>query len=132
MGSLHVPNKITRATVKALTSYGVNQLDIAAYIGISDETLRKHYEKEIKKGAIEANAKVAAALFSKAVDQNDVTAQIFWLKTRGRWKERTEPSVMNLVIKEDLRTNTTDPIEAAKIYQQIMQRGKNERNSTSE
>ena len=30
--------------------------------------------------------KVANRLFNKAVEQDDLSAQIFWLKTRGRWR----------------------------------------------
>jgi hypothetical protein len=34
----------------------------------------------------EANATVSASLFRKATGGN-VTAQIFWMKTRGHWRE---------------------------------------------
>ena len=37
-------------------------------------------------GAIKANAQVAGFLFAAAKGGN-VTAQIFWLKARARWKE---------------------------------------------
>lgn len=40
---------------------------------------------ELVQAAMEANAKVAGALFNNAVRNNDVAAQIFWLKTRARW-----------------------------------------------
>ena len=33
-----------------------------------------------------ANAQIANKLFHKAVNQDDLQAQIFWLKTRGRWR----------------------------------------------
>src|SRR4051794_14506258 len=37
-------------------------------------------------GAVKANAQVAGFIFAAAKGGN-VTAQIFWLKTRARWKE---------------------------------------------
>jgi len=33
-----------------------------------------------------ANANVAKRLYNKAVAQDDLSAQIFWLKTRARWR----------------------------------------------
>jgi|RhiMethySRZTD1v2_1073278.scaffolds.fasta_scaffold1423914_2 hypothetical protein len=41
---------------------------------------------ELDLGSTKANAQVAGFLFSAAKSGN-VTAQIFWLKTRARWKE---------------------------------------------
>lgn len=41
---------------------------------------------ELDLGATKANAQVAGFLFAAAKGGN-VTAQIFWLKTRARWKE---------------------------------------------
>ena len=55
-------------------------------IGVSGKTLRKHYRKELDLAAIKANADVAGFLFNSAKKGN-VTAQIFWLKTRAGWKE---------------------------------------------
>ncbi len=84
----HVPSEKTRAEVSALTSFGNTQEQIAAHIGISADTLFKYYKEELENSVVRANAKVAAKLFRKAVDQDDLSAQIFWLKTRARWRER--------------------------------------------
>ena len=48
--------------------------------------LRKHYRDELDLGETKANAQVAGFLFNSARSGN-VTAQIFWLKTRARWRE---------------------------------------------
>jgi hypothetical protein len=48
--------------------------------------LRKHYRTELDFGGVKANAQVAGFLFSSAKNGN-VSAQIFWLKTRARWRE---------------------------------------------
>ena len=60
--------------------------DIAAVLGVDPKTLRKHYREELDFGETKANAQVAGFLFNSARNGN-VTAQIFWLKTRAQWKE---------------------------------------------
>lgn len=79
-----------RRTVKAMAAYGIPQLDIAAAIGCTAPTLRKHFWREIETAATEANARVAEALFKKATDgtgKESVTAAIFWLKCRAGWRD---------------------------------------------
>jgi hypothetical protein len=62
---------------------------IARVVGIDAKTLRKHYREELDTGQIKATAKVAESLFRKATSDGSqsVTAAIFWLKTRGGWRE---------------------------------------------
>ena len=84
----HVPTNETRNTVSMLVAFGIPQVHIAAKLGISDETLSKHYREELDNGLHDANAEVANRLYAKAVYQDELQAQIFWLKTRGRWRER--------------------------------------------
>jgi hypothetical protein len=74
-----------------MAGYGVAEADIAEVIGIDPKTLRKHYRHELDLGHVKANVKVAENLFRKATgeDRESVTAAIFWLKTRARWKETT-------------------------------------------
>ena len=54
-------------------------------VGINPKTLRKYYREELDLGETKANAQVAGFLFNAAKNGN-LTAQIFWLKTRARWK----------------------------------------------
>lgn len=82
----HEPSAESRAQVSALTSFGNTQEEVALYLGICVDTLAKYYRYELDTAAIRANAMVARKLFSKAVDQDDLSAQIFWLKTRGKWR----------------------------------------------
>jgi hypothetical protein len=74
-----------------MAGYGVPEADIARVVGIDPKTLRKHYRDELDTGHIKATAKVAEFLFRKATTEGSqaVTAAIFWLKTRGGWKETT-------------------------------------------
>jgi len=105
----HVPNEKTRAEVSALTSFGNTQDQIASHIGISVDTLYRHYKEELENSVVRANAKVAAKLFRKAVDQDDLGAQIFWLKTRARWRERDhDDKQMGETLVEKLLNKLTD------------------------
>ena len=54
-------------------------------VGINPKKLRKYYREELDLGETKANAQVAGFLFNAAKNGN-LTAQIFWLKTRARWK----------------------------------------------
>jgi thiamine pyrophosphate-dependent acetolactate synthase large subunit-like protein len=82
----HIPTDLTRAEVSALRSFGIKHDDIAKYIGIDPTTLVKYYQYELDTAVTKANAQVAQRLFNKATQQDDLQAQIFWLKTRGRWR----------------------------------------------
>ena len=69
-----------------MAAYGIPETDISRVVGIDPKTLRKCYRDELDLGETKANAQVAGFLFSAAKGGN-VTAQIFWLKTRARWRE---------------------------------------------
>ena len=85
----HQPDDVQRRQVEALAGYGVPEAEIAGLVGIDAKTLRKHYRHELDHGHTKANAKVAENLYRKATGEGreSVTAAIFWLKTRARWKE---------------------------------------------
>jgi|KBSMisStaDraftv2_1062788.scaffolds.fasta_scaffold212045_2 hypothetical protein len=82
----HRPDPAQRRQVEALAAYGIPEADISGVVGIDPKTLRKHYRDELDLGETKANAQVAGFLFSAAKNGN-VTAQIFWLKTRAKWRE---------------------------------------------
>ena len=87
MRKSHEPTAETRSNVKALASVGTTQEHIAIYLDIDVKTLRKHYRRELDTALILANSNVAKSLYKNANDGN-VTAQIFWLKTKGGWSEK--------------------------------------------
>jgi hypothetical protein len=68
---------------------GIQHPIIARAMGIHENTLRKFYRDELEIGLARANGAMAAALFATGINGN-VTAQIFWLKTRARWKETAQ------------------------------------------
>jgi hypothetical protein len=81
------PSPEERLMVKTMAAMGANHEYIAARIGIrSPKTLRKHFREEIDFGAAEANLVVSQSLHKKARD-GDVTAGIFWMKSRAGWRD---------------------------------------------
>ena len=82
----HRPDPSQRRQVEALAAYGIPEVDISGVVGIDPKTLRKCYREELDFGETKANAQVAGFLFNSAKNGN-VTAQIFWLKTRAKWRE---------------------------------------------
>ncbi|WP_206072751.1 hypothetical protein [Mesorhizobium temperatum] len=106
----HAADAFHRRQVEALAGYGVPEPDIAGMIGIDPKTLRKHYRYELDQGHTKANAKVAENLFRKATGEGReaVTAAIFWLKSRARWKER--------VVTE----HTSEPLQAITKIERIV------------
>ena len=72
-----------------MAGYGVPEHAISRVLAIDPKTLRKHYRDELDTGQVKATAKVAESLFRKATSDGSqsVTAAIFWLKTRGGWRE---------------------------------------------
>jgi len=80
--------------VMSMSGYGITQADIATVLEIHPKTLRLYYRRELDTGAIEANARVAQALFKNATVNENVTAQIWWTKTRMGWREpRTDIAI---------------------------------------
>jgi hypothetical protein len=77
-----------RRLVRAMAGSGVRRDDIAAHLGIDPKTLRKHFRRELDRGAVEANANVAQSLFNMATQGNNVAAAIFWMKARAGWREK--------------------------------------------
>src|SRR4030081_1625961 len=82
----HKADPAQRRQVEAMAAYGIPEIDISRVMHVDPKTLRKHYREELDLGESKANAQVAGFLFSAAKNGN-VTAQIFWLKTRARWPE---------------------------------------------
>jgi hypothetical protein len=72
-----------------MVAFGINHDQIAAIIGISDETLRKYYRDALDHGKAKAIEEVANSLYDVAV-AGDVPAQKFFLSARGGWAEKQQ------------------------------------------
>jgi hypothetical protein len=77
--------------VEAMAGYGLPAKDIAVVLDTEVWILERDYRKELKAGAIKANAKVAESLFRRATGEGReaVVAAIFWMKTRAGWRGTT-------------------------------------------
>lgn len=76
------------AKIKLYAGLGSTQEQIAAMIGKSVDTLKKHESvcKALDEGKAETIAKVAGSLVRKALN-GDTASAIFYLKTQAGWKE---------------------------------------------
>lgn len=86
----HVPTQYTRRQVELMSAYGIPRPSIANIIGISLGTLEARYDDELVHGPQRATIQVAHRLFDTATrgeGKEALTAMIFWLKTRGGWRE---------------------------------------------
>lgn len=107
-GQKHEPNDVQRNTVMMHTLLGTPKQQIAKLIGIALPTLKKQYKEELELGQSKANATVAGKLYNKAVNSNDTTAQIFWLKTQAGWNEQQN-------IKWEADPNANTPVNRVQI-----------------
>src|ERR1700730_1375034 len=82
-----VVNDAMREKVRHLAGVGVRQDDIAKIIGCAPKTMRERLRDELDRGVVEANATVSGYLFAAAKAGN-IAAIIFWLRTRGNWRDR--------------------------------------------
>lgn len=75
-----------------MAAYGVPEDHIAKVLrtnGIAPKTLRKYFRRELDRAHIVATAQVAGFLFD-AAKKGNVSAMIFWMKTRGGWREQPQ------------------------------------------
>jgi predicted DNA-binding protein (UPF0251 family) len=85
--------------LKHYSGLGLNQAELASVMGISESTLRRRkkdsalFERYIREGRTKAVSDVANALYVNATQENNIQAQIFFLKNRadsGTWVDRQE------------------------------------------
>ena len=91
----HVPTDATRRQVSICMTLGMTRVQIGMLLGVTDDTINKHYAKEIEVGRHSMTANVANNLYNIATDpehKSTAAAAIFWLKAQGGWREtvRTE------------------------------------------
>lgn len=82
----HAPDSGSRRLVEHHAAIGTPHEQIAKLLQVSLNTLKKHYREELELGLARANAVVGGTLFNEAKKGN-ITAAIFWMKTRGGWRE---------------------------------------------
>lgn len=111
--------------VYMLAGLGLTKYLIQNYFGHSKDVWLKAEKRtpELKKAFFRGQAKTIARVSGKLhvlIEQGNLQAMIFYLRTRAGWSEKYNPEVDCNVSEPSIAINVTDPIEAAKIYQQIM------------
>lgn len=86
-GRLYQPTDEQRRQVLMMVGFGLRQDEVCTSLRIDKKTLHKHFRRELDTGMIEANVRVAQALYTNATKHNNVAAQIWWTKTRMGWKD---------------------------------------------
>ena len=83
------PTEKDRLYVEKMVGLGLTQAQIGKIMGMAEETIAKHFREELDSGEAKANSAVAQNLFNIATsrEQGSVAAAIFWMKTRGKWRE---------------------------------------------
>ncbi|MGF6806279.1 hypothetical protein OKW30_001405 [Paraburkholderia sp. Clong3] len=118
-------NNDQRKLVEQLAAFGIPQEDMVMLVldanekPISVPTLRKHFRKELTEGLVKANTAVAQALFKKAKAGN-VASIIFWLKTRGGWRET--PQAVELTGKDGGQIESRTTVVTQDAVKAVMQK----------
>lgn len=86
----HVPTEDSRAKVQKMSGYGVPQQMIAGVFDICENTLKKHYSRELALGKGMACANIGQRIYQRAFEDGDVTALIWYSKTQMGWTDKTE------------------------------------------
>jgi len=116
--------------IEELSGNGLTQQQIHGYYGISNASWYS-YVKEypeiaeaVKRGKSKIIAEVAGLLVRLALEGN-LTAIIFYLKTQAGWREveKAEAPKEEKSYEEPAKIDFgTDPIEAARVYKELMVR----------
>lgn len=117
--------------IEVLAGRGLTQEEMYCYFGTSRHTwydrMNKYPEmyEAIKRGKAKTKSFVVGKLFEQCKKGN-VSAIIFYLKTQHRWSEHSAPvkeeddTIKDDNVKSKIIINTSDPVEAARIYQSFM------------
>lgn len=87
MRQIH-PKRAISDKVTRLAIHGLTQEQIAKHVGVSRDTLRKWYSRELNFGLENAIAEAVGAL-QTLIKEGNLGAICFFLKTRAGWRERS-------------------------------------------
>ncbi len=112
--------------VEGLVKAGMSNKQLAEYYGVNDATWYRYKADNEELDHIVRTAKmrttsiIASRLVQLCLEDN-VPSIIFYLRTQGRWSEAKEPEddTQNKPTEKTV-IKVTDPIEAAKIYEEFM------------
>jgi hypothetical protein len=99
----HHRSEVIAKVVSGWVASGADESFIAAMLNIRPGQLRENYSNELLHGAQMANMQVAGAVFEEAVNNRDMSAAKFWLKSKAGWRDGNDhgngpPSLLNIFI----------------------------------
>ncbi|MGI9572275.1 MAG: hypothetical protein ACR2L5_03010 [Candidatus Actinomarinaceae bacterium] len=106
--------------ISRLSGLGITHDEICIIVGVSKPTLYKYYQSDLDVGKGTANAKVSESLFRQAThpEKPNVTACIFWLKCRAKWKETDVIEINNVSQEHDKFKNIIETIRESKLSEE--------------
>lgn len=81
----YTPTPEHRRLVESTSGIGLPYNEIAALIGVDEQTLHEHYSREMELGQAKANGQVAKAIYNKAVD-GDAASIKLWNENQNKIK----------------------------------------------
>lgn len=81
----HVPTEMDRETVRIMAAGGIQQADIAAARGITENTLRLHYRHELDTGKAQID-ELALTSHVNLMKAGDFQAVKWWQQARMGWR----------------------------------------------
>jgi hypothetical protein len=116
--------------IEALAGQGLTQEEIALTFGLRKTawynmiTKNPEMRERIERGRARTLAAVSGKLM-QLVNKGNLSAIIFYLKTKGRWSEHKSLELTGNDKAQEikLKLDTTDAVKAAKVYQEIMNGG---------
>ncbi len=113
--------------VKEMAGNGLTEQQIYRYFGIGHThwSELKKKNRELRRAFYQgksATIKFVAGCLMEKIRSGDLVAMMFYLKTQAHWREKATINIKGDVKSKHqvLKIETTDPIEASKIYQRIM------------
>lgn len=113
MTDRHEPTDLGRQQVRALSGFGMTQEQISKFLGIGAKALRNYYREELDNGMAVAIAGAAKRLYAQ-VERDNLTAIIFYLKTKGGFRERGDEAELK------------EGIEPPKVIRRVIVKSKEE------
>ncbi len=90
----HIPTDKNHHMVEAMAAVGTPSEDMATMLGISKDTLERHYMDNIKAGRVKANLQIGRKIHAQALE-GDTALLIWWSKTRMRWSAAKDEAPTN-------------------------------------
>ena len=110
--NVHRPNDTTKRQVQGMALAGLDHDRIGRMIGISGDTLRKHYRTELEQEGL-ILGEIAQNLAQRAMD-GDTISSIFYLKARAGWRDQHVKIDQNVQVVDTAKHRLLDMLGTAK------------------